>query len=89
VPDDLQIPASMLMPLTGNSRVQVGWAQLIVHLKPGIRSEQAQAHLNVLGRNIQKVTGPKMGDHDDFYLRDGTQGIGSNKEQFGKAQLAA
>ena len=65
----------------GDPRDSPGWAQLIARLKPGIRPAQAQARLNALGQEIEKVTGPRMAEHDDFFLRDGSQGIGSKKEQ--------
>jgi predicted permease len=86
-PHDLQIPSSMRGQLLGDARNNIGWAQLIARLKPDVQAAQAQARLNALGREIEKVTGPRMAEHDDFFLRDGSQGINSKKEQLGKPVL--
>lgn len=84
---DLQVPASMTKTILGQGRDTLGWAQIVARLKPHVAAGEAQARLNVLGRNIQKITGPRMSAHDDFFLRDGTQGISAKKEQFGKPVL--
>jgi predicted permease len=86
-PHQIQVPASMTAALLGDGRDSFGWAELIARLKPGVSPRQAQARLNGIGRQIERVTGPKMSDRDDFLLRDGSQGIGSKKEQFGKPVL--
>jgi hypothetical protein len=62
----------------------MGWAQLIARLKPGIGLAQAQPRLDSIGKEIQRVTGPKMSERDDFLLRDGSQGVGSRKQQLAK-----
>jgi hypothetical protein len=64
-PVDLQIPSSMRGRLLGDARNNIGWAQLLARLKPGVRATEAQARLNALGQEIEKLTGPKMGEHDD------------------------
>ncbi len=87
-PHDLQVPASMTAALLGDRRDSFGWAELIARGKPGVGLPQAQARLNGIGRQIiQRVTGPIMSDRDNFVLRDGSQGIGSKKEQFAKPAL--
>ncbi len=73
--------------ILGDRRDTFGWAELIARLKPGFNLQQAQARLNGIGKQIQRVTGLVMSDRDDFLLRDGSQGIGSMKEQFGKPVL--
>lgn len=84
-PQELQIPSSMIAAIEGNGgRDSFGWARIIARLKPGITPTQAAARLNVVGRQIQAVTGPQMAPHDDFLLLDGSQGLGSKKEQFGR-----
>ena len=84
---DLQVPASMAKTILGQGRDTLGWAEVVARLKPHVAVTEAQARLNVLGRNIQKITGPRMSARDDFFLRDGTQGISAKKEQFGKPVL--
>ncbi len=86
-PGDLQIPASMTGAILGDGRDLAGWAVLIARLSPGVSREQAQARLNVIGRRVQTATGLEMGEHDDFLLRDGSQGISSRKEQLGRPVL--
>lgn len=85
--DGLYMPASMAEKFLGEKRDVIGFLQLIGRLKAGARVQQSQARLNVTGRQIQKVTGSKMSERDDFLLRDGSQGINSRKEQFGKPVL--
>lgn len=81
---ELQIPTSMTERILKEKRDAFGFLHLIGRLKVGVRAEQAQTRLNVVGRQIQRVTGPRMTEHDDFLLRDGSQGIDSRKENFGK-----
>jgi putative ABC transport system permease protein len=81
---DLQMPSWMADKLIGQGS---GWAQLLGRLKPGVRRQQAEARLNALGKQIQQSIGPRMGPHDDFFLRDGSQGIDSQKERYGKPVL--
>jgi predicted permease len=86
-PHDLQIPASMIKTFLGEGRDTFGWAQIVARLKHRVTATEAQTHLNVLGRNIEKITGPRIAARDDFFLRDGTQGINAKKDQFGKPVL--
>ncbi len=86
-PNDLQIPASMTRVVFGDGRDTMGWAELIARLRPGITREQAQARLNVAGRQIEKALGFQVGARDSFLIRDGSQGIGSRKEQLGQPVL--
>ncbi len=79
---DVQMPAWVGdVPLGRQASV---WAQIIARLKPGVRRDRAEARLLALGKQIEQVTGPQMGPKDDFLLEDGSQGIGSRKQQFGK-----
>jgi len=82
---DLQMPAWMADKLMGGRGS--GWAMILARLKPGVRPEQAEARLNALGKEVQRSTGTRMGEKDDFFLLDGSQGIGSKKEQYGKPVL--
>jgi predicted permease len=86
-PHDLQIPPSMLSKFTGFTRDNDGWAQIIARLRPGVRMEQAQTRLNVIGKQIQPATYSPSAAIGDFLLRDGSQGAGSKKEQFGRSVL--
>src|SRR5262249_12006167 len=81
---DLQIPSSAGARVLGGNRASFALAELVARLKSGIPSSQAQARLDVIGKQIQKAIGPKMSGRNAFLLRDGSQGIGSKKEQFGK-----
>lgn len=85
-PHDLQIPGSRAAYKREASDVS-GWGQLVARLKPGVTLDQAQARLNVIGKQVERVVGPKMSEQDDFLLREGSQGIDSKKEQFGKPLL--
>jgi predicted permease len=85
-PHDLQIPGSTAAYNREAGDVS-GWGQLVARLKPGVTLDQAQARLNVIGKQVERVAGPKMSEHDDFLLRDGSQGIDSRKEQFGRPLL--
>jgi predicted permease len=86
-PRDLQIPSSMIKTILGDNRGVFGWAELVARLKPGVSSTQAEARLNVLGAQIEKVTGPQMSARDTFLVRDGSQGVDSRKEQLGRPVL--
>jgi len=85
-PHDLQIPGSAAA-YNQEAGDASGWGQLVARLKPGVSLQQAQARLNVIGKQVERVVGPKMSEYDDFLLRDGSQGIDSKKEQFGKPLL--
>ncbi|MGH9795313.1 MAG: FtsX-like permease family protein [Candidatus Acidiferrales bacterium] len=56
-------------------------------MKPGVSRERAAARLNVIGKQIQRTTGPQMTERDLFLLRDGRQGFESKQEQFGRPVL--
>lgn len=86
-PSDIQLPASMTKLLLGDGRDSFGWAELIARLKPGLGPGQAQARLNTIGKQIEQAAGQSVSDRDGFLLRDGSQGAGSKKEQFGKPVL--
>jgi predicted permease len=86
-PADLQAPTSMTETLLGMKRGESGFLNLVARLKPGITVVHAAAWLNGMGRQIQGVTGPQMGPHDDFLLYDGSQGINSGRDRMGKPVL--
>ncbi len=83
---EMQIPASAGGALRGMDRDKSLWLELIARLKPGVTVEQAAARLNVVGFAIEKQdgTGQRFSPGDIFSLIDGSQGIGSRKEQFGR-----
>ncbi len=87
-PRDLQIPASMIKVFDGeDSRDSYGWAEIIARLKPGITPERAQVRVDLMGRRIEKQLGYSFSGRDTFFLRDGSQGVDSKKEQFAKPVL--
>ena len=86
-PSDLQAPASMAETFWGTKRDTYSFLFLIARVQRGASVTQAAARLNTEGRQIQKVTGPRMGPHDDFLLYDGSQGINSGQERLGKPVL--
>ena len=86
-PADLEAPTAMASAFYGDNRATFGFLTLLARLKPGVTRAQALARLNPVAREIQKATGWRMGPHDDFLLYDGSQGIGSGAERFGKPVL--
>jgi len=86
-PSDLYVPASMAETFWGMKRDTFGFLFLIARVKPGVSAQQAAARLNATGPRIQRATGTRIGPHDDFLLYDGSQGIGSGREQLGKPVL--
>lgn len=86
-PRDLQVPSSMVEEFYGMKRDSFGWAQLIGKRKPGVSVSQAEASLNVVARRIYTGRGFVMSSRDRFLLRDGSQGLNSSKEKFGKPVL--
>jgi predicted permease len=86
-PADLQLPTSLVKLLWGDDRDSFAWARLIGRLKPGVTVQQAEAGLNVVGIPIEAATGWKPSERDKFKLLDGSQGLGSKKEQFAKPVL--
>lgn len=86
-PHDLQVPSSMVGKLLGETRESIGWAQIVARLKTGVTMEQAAARLNVVGLSIEKASGLNFTERDTFLVKDGSQGLDSKKEQFGKPVL--
>ncbi|HEV8146419.1 MAG TPA: ABC transporter permease [Bryobacteraceae bacterium] len=84
---DLQVPSSMVGKFFGMKREAFGWAQIIGKRKPGVSVAQAEASLSVVARRIYTSRGFLMSPRDRFLLRDGSQGLNSSKEQFGKPVL--
>ena len=87
-PHQLEIPASVGAALIGMKGESTFWLELIARLKPGVTMEQATARLNAVGIAIEKQD--SMWTHsprDTFRLIDGSQGIDSRKEQFGRPVL--
>jgi macrolide transport system ATP-binding/permease protein len=81
-PRDLQIPAAMMAPMShGNGLEAVG------RLRPGVSEKQALARLNTVARSIQREVGLRVSDKDDFRFLDGSQGLLSSKEEFGRPVL--
>ena len=78
-PNDLQIPVVMMGPMShGNGLEAVG------RLRRGVSEEQVLARLNPVARAIQRGLGMRVSDKDDFRFLDGSQGLLSGKEEFGK-----
>lgn len=81
-PRDLQIPAAMMGPLShGNGLEAVG------RLRPGVSEDRALARLNIVAKAVQRETGLRVNDKDDFRFLDGSQGLQSGKEEFGRPVL--
>lgn len=86
-PRELQVPSSMVKTFLGDARGTFSWIEILARLKPGVNPTQAEARLNVLGKQIEKETGPQMTGRDAFLIRDGSQGFGSRKAQLGRPVL--
>jgi predicted permease len=86
-PRDLQIPAAAAKPVMGEINDSTTWAEIIARLKPGVAVEQASARLNVVGLAIENEFGPHLSGNSPFFMIDGSQGVASGKEQFGKPVL--
>lgn len=86
-PHDLEIPEVMQPRIAGNPGDQFRWAQLLARLKPGVTPAQAQQRLNAIGLALEKEVGFPMSPRDAFLLEDGSQGLDSKKQQFGKPVL--
>jgi predicted permease len=85
-PRDLQVPTAMIAAFYGDKRDVLSY-QLIGRLKPHVTPRQLGARLNVVGIALEKNSGRRLGPHDDFLAKDGSQGVNSGKEQFGKPVL--
>ena len=77
---DLQAPVWMVDKLIGRG----SGAQIIGRLKPGVTRPRAESRLDAMGRQILHGLGFSVATHDDLFLQDGSQGILSQKEQYGK-----
>jgi predicted permease len=85
-PRDLQVPSAMVAAFYGDKREVLSY-ELLARVKPGVGLQQAAARLNAVGQPIERVYWPTVGRHDDLLLRDGSQGVSSDKEQMGKPVL--
>ncbi len=83
-PPDIQIPASMVKKLIGINRDSEGWVEIFGRLKPGVTMDQAQQRLDTIGKQLERASGMKISDKDNFKLVDGSQGVRSRKDQFGR-----
>jgi predicted permease len=86
-PRDLQVPTSVAKLLLGDDRDSFAWLRVVGRLKPTANWNEVEAALNVVGLPIERAGGWKFSDRDTFRLREGSQGIGSKKEQFSKPVL--
>lgn len=76
-PRDLQMPASMSTRLSHGDGLEV-----VGRLRRGISEEQVLARLNPVAKEIQRRTGLRVNDKDNFRFEDGSQGLQSGKEEF-------
>lgn len=81
-PRDLQIPASIMAKMS-----QGNWLEAVGRLRPGVSEEQALSRLNTVAKTIQRETGLRVSDKDDFRFGDGSQGLESHKEEFARPVL--
>ena len=84
---DLELPSSAAKLAFGEDRDAMGWVQVIGRLRPGVTPDQATARLNGSGLQIERQAGLNMSPKDAFRLEDGSQGIDSKKERFGRPVL--
>jgi len=86
---EIEIPESAGAAILGMDGETTFWLHLIARLKPGVTVPQATARLNAAGLTIQKqqARAANISALDTFRLADGSQGIDSKKEQFGKPVL--
>jgi predicted permease len=84
---DIELPASALKVVMGEDRDAVGWAEVMGRLRPGVTPAEAAARLNAVGLEVEKQTGLNFSPKDLFRLADGSQGLDSKKEQFGRPVL--
>jgi predicted permease len=83
-PHDVQVPSAMASTFFGEQRDRFGWLQVLARLKPGVTRAAAESQIQVAGRRIYTGEGWQMSPRDRFLLKDGTQGLDSRKEEFGK-----
>ncbi|MEP6962581.1 MAG: FtsX-like permease family protein, partial [Acidobacteriota bacterium] len=83
-PQDLQVPASMMGKIAGLVRDNDGWAQILARLKPEVPRGQAAQRLEAVGQQLSRAFLAKVNDKDKVYFLDGSQGLNSRKEQFGR-----
>lgn len=84
---DLQIPSAWAETFYGTARDKFGWLQVLGRLKPGVSMQAAGQGLNPVGIRLQREIGFTVSDKDNFILRDGSQGTGSQKEKLGRPVL--
>ncbi len=85
--DDIMLPTPLIKQLAGTDRDSFGWLQIIARVKPSVQQEAILAKLNGIGIALERAAGFQFTERDIFALRDGSQGLGSKKEQFGKPVL--
>jgi predicted permease len=88
-PHDIELPSLAGGALLGTNSEGTFWLHLIARLKPGVTAAQATARLDVVGLEIEKQESPSNNSWGTgaFRLADGSQGVDSKKEQFGKPVL--
>jgi macrolide transport system ATP-binding/permease protein len=89
---DLQFPLSSLRLFhPGAPPNMILWVEIVARLRRGVTAAQATARLNAIGPRIEKEAGPDLEGNDQgknpFRLVDGSQGLDSKKDQFGKPVL--
>jgi predicted permease len=84
---DVQLPAAMTSTLFGGDRDSMTWAEVIGRMRPGVTPAQVLSRLNVVGLAIERNAGMRLSERDAFILRDGSHGLDSKKDEFGKPVL--
>ena len=77
---DLQAPTWMVDKLIGRG----SGSQIIGRLKPGVARRQAESRINAVGREILHGLGFTVAARDDLFVADGSQGVSSQKERYGR-----
>lgn len=77
---DLQAPVWMIDKLIG----QGSGAQIVGRLRPGVSRSRAEARVDAMGREVLHRLGFTVAQRDDIFLAGGSQGIGSQKDKYGK-----
>jgi predicted permease len=85
---DMQLPMSMTEFLEGNKRDLTGWSWLVMigRLKAGVTRAQAEANIDVTGRNIDKEQGHEKWKAS-YWLIPGDQGFDDIRNEFEKPIL--
>lgn len=84
---DLELPSSAAKLIFGEDRENFGWVEIVGRLRPGVSPPQAASRLNASGLQLERDAGWTMSPKDTFRLEDGSQGIDSKKERFGRPVL--